>query len=113
VLREPPEGDIAAHVSKGVGSAMWNYRARVIAHAPAKRLASRLPPSVNVEPLDDFTCGVDVGADTPQMLALYLGLLDVEFDIEDVDVHAALIEQLRHLASRYQRVVNHAAEQST
>jgi len=38
--RELPEEDVAAYLSKGVGSAMWRYRARVTVHAPADVVAA-------------------------------------------------------------------------
>jgi hypothetical protein len=58
-------------------------------------------PAVVVEAVDEHTCVIDVGSDTPQMLALYLGMLDVDFDVEDPE----LVEQLRTLADRYRRVI--------
>jgi hypothetical protein len=83
------------------GSATWRYRARVRVHAPAAMVAGRLPPAVVVEAVDEHTCVIDVGSDTPQMLALYLGMLEVDFDVEDPE----LVEQLRTLADRYRRVI--------
>jgi predicted DNA-binding transcriptional regulator YafY len=99
VPRELPGGDVVTYLLRGVGSATWRYRARVRVHAPAAMVAGRLPPAVVVEAVDEHTCVIDVGSDTPQMLVLYLGMLDVDFDVEDPE----LVEQLRTLADRYRR----------
>ena len=101
--RPLPDGDAALHVLKGTGAAMWNYRASVIAHAPADQLVPRLPAAIEVEPIDEGTCRVRVGSDTPQLLAAYLGMLDVDFEIENPDAHQELIAHLERLAGRYQR----------
>jgi predicted DNA-binding transcriptional regulator YafY len=101
--REPPNGDAVTHLLRGVGSATWRYRARVKVHAAAETLAGRLPPAVTVEPVDERTCFVSVGSDTPQMLALYLGMLDADFEVGDAP---ELASQLRALADRYRRATS-------
>ena len=101
--RQLPDGDPALHVLKGTGAAMWNYRADVIAHAPADAVIPRLPPAVAVDPIDENTCRVHVGSDTPEMLALYLGMLGTDFEIEDPGAHLELVQHLRDLADRYRR----------
>ena len=102
VPREPPGGDVVAYLQRGVGSATWRYRARVKVHAPATVVAGRLPPAVLVDPVDEHTCIIDAGSDTPQMLAVYLGMLDVDFE---VDGPPELVEQLATLAARYRRAI--------
>jgi len=96
----PPEREIAAQVARGVGQATWRYRARVIVHAPAAYVRGRLPIPLDVEPLDENRCAFEPGSDHPEMLALYLGLLDAEFTIVDSPELAAA---LRRLAERYER----------
>jgi predicted DNA-binding transcriptional regulator YafY len=98
--RRVPGGDVTAYVEKTVGQATWRYRARVLLHTPASSLAGRLPPAVELEPADDRTCIATAGADDPTTLALYLGLLDVDFDILDAP---ELAEALAELAARYTR----------
>jgi predicted DNA-binding transcriptional regulator YafY len=100
--RDPPDGDVASYLLRGVGAATWRYRARVIVHAPATVIAGRLPPAVLVEAVDEHTCAVSVGSDTPQMLALYLGMLDADFEVGEAP---ELVEQLRTLADRYRRAI--------
>ena len=99
----PPDDEIAAQVARGVGEATWRYRARVIVHAPAAYVRSRLPIPVDVESLGDDRCAFEPGSDHPQMLALYLGLLDADFEVVD---SPELVDALRILAARYQRAVS-------
>jgi predicted DNA-binding transcriptional regulator YafY len=108
--RQLPDGDAALHVLKGTGAAMWNYRADVIAHAPAGTVIPRLPPAVTVDPIDERTCRVHVGSDTPEMLALYLGMLGADFEIADPQAHPELVRHLRELADRYQRAASRLAD---
>ncbi len=98
--RDPPDGDVVRHLLRGVGAATWRYRARVTVHAPAARLAARLPPAIGVEAVDERTSVVSVGSDTPGMLAVYLGMLDADFEVVEPP---ELVEQLRTLADRYRR----------
>jgi hypothetical protein len=98
----PPGGDVVTYLQRGVGSATWRYRARVKVHAPATVVAGRLPPAVLVDAVDEHTCIIDAGSDTPQMLAVYLGMLDVDFE---VDGPPELVEQLASLADRYRRAI--------
>jgi predicted DNA-binding transcriptional regulator YafY len=100
--RDPPDGDVVSHLLRGVGAATWRYRARVTVHAPATAVAARLPPAVLVEAVDEHTCVVSAGSDTPQMLAAYLGMLDADFEVGEAP---ELVEQLRTLADRYRRAI--------
>jgi predicted DNA-binding transcriptional regulator YafY len=98
----PPDEEIAAQVARGAGQATWRYRARVIVHAPAAYVRDRLPIPVNVESLGEDRCVFEPGSDHLQMLALYLGLLDADFEITD---SPELVAALRDLAARYQRAI--------
>jgi predicted DNA-binding transcriptional regulator YafY len=100
--RDPPDGDVVTYLLRGVGAATWRYRARVRVHAPAAQVAGRLPPAVVVEAVDERTCIADVGSDTPEMLALYLGMIGEDFE---ADGPPELVEQLRTLADRYLRAL--------
>jgi len=99
----PPDDEVAARVARGVGEATWRYRARVIVHAPAAYVRARLPIPVDVESLGDDRCAFEPGSDHPLMLALYVGMLDADFEIVD---SPELIDALRRLAERYQRAVD-------
>ena len=99
----PPEREITARMARGIGEATWRYRARVIVHAPAQHVRDRLPIPVDVEPLGDDRCAFEPGSDHPQMLALYLGMLDADFEIVD---SPELVAALRQLADRYHRAID-------
>ncbi|WP_433723069.1 hypothetical protein ACQP0C_23345 [Nocardia sp. CA-129566] len=75
--------------ARDVGAATWRYRARVRVAAPATDVRSRLPAAVTVEPDGPNHCVLQVGSDTPHMLTLYLGLLDVDFEVLDAPELAA------------------------
>jgi predicted DNA-binding transcriptional regulator YafY len=98
----PPDEAIAARVARGVGEAAWRYRARVIVHASAEYVRSRLPIALPVQPLGADRCAFEPGSDDPRMLALYLGMLDADFTIVD---SPELVAAVAELATRFQRVV--------
>jgi predicted DNA-binding transcriptional regulator YafY len=99
----PADHDIAAQVVSGVGEATWRYRARVIVQASAEYVRGRLPIPADVESLGEDRCAFEPGSDHPEMLALYLGLLDADFTIID---SPELIDALRKLTGRYQRAID-------
>jgi predicted DNA-binding transcriptional regulator YafY len=102
----PPDEEIMARVARGVGEATWRYRARVIVHAPAEHVRSKLPIPVDVSPITGQSCVFEPGSDHPEMLALYLGMLDADFTVED---SPELAGALRKLSDRYQRAIAHHA----
>jgi predicted DNA-binding transcriptional regulator YafY len=105
----PPEREIAAQVARGIGEATWRYRARVIVHAPADSVRDRLPIPVPVESLGQDQCAFEPGSDHPEMLALYLGMLDADFTIVD---SPELVDTLRKLTGRYQRAIDSSQQAS-
>jgi predicted DNA-binding transcriptional regulator YafY len=105
----PPDREITAQVARGIGEATWRYRARVVVHAPAGYVRSRLPIPVEVEPLGEDRCAFEPGSDHPEMLALYLGMLDADFTIVD---SPELVDALRKLTRRYQRAID-ASQQAS
>jgi predicted DNA-binding transcriptional regulator YafY len=98
--RPAPDGDFARHVQRGAGAAMWRYRARLLLHAPAAAVAARLPPAVEVEPAGADRCVLHAGSDSLAMLAVQVGLLEVDFEVLDPP---ELREHLAALARRYAR----------
>ncbi len=99
----PSDQEIAEQVARGAGQATWRYRARVIVHAPAEHVRSRLPVPVEVEAVDRDRCVFEPGSDHPEMLALYLGLLGADFEVLD---SPELVDALRGLTARYQRAID-------
>jgi predicted DNA-binding transcriptional regulator YafY len=99
--RDLPEADIANYVARTVGSATWAFRARVTVHASAATVRGRLPFDVGaIEAVDDGTCLLECGSDNPHRLALYLGMLDLDFE---VDQPPELLGELRALSDRFAR----------
>jgi predicted DNA-binding transcriptional regulator YafY len=99
--RQPPE-DVATFVARNLGTATWRYRATVTVHAPAAELVKRLPPGVDVVEATEDGCRVAVGSDTPGMLAVYIGLMDADFEVTEPP---ELVAELAKLADRYARAV--------
>ncbi|MGW0431748.1 helix-turn-helix transcriptional regulator [Micromonospora sp. NPDC003197] len=99
--RDPPEGGAAAYVARGASAAAWRYRSRVVVHAPAEVVTSRINPAVGVvEAVDEHTCVLHTGADRLDNLAVHLGLLDLDFDVTEPP---ELVAYLRTLTARYAR----------
>lgn len=99
--RDLPAEDIAEYVSARVAAAPWRTRVRVVVKAPAAEIGARVPAFAgSVEPLDDDTCVFSTGADNPETLAIWLGMLGADFTVENAP---ELVEHLRSLAERYAR----------
>jgi predicted DNA-binding transcriptional regulator YafY len=92
--RDLPEKDAGEFVQRGVGAATWRSFARIRLHAPAQKVRPKLLPAIRLEPDGPDHCIVEVGSDTPEMLALYVGLLDVDFEVLDAPEFAAHLDRL-------------------
>lgn len=100
--REPPAEDIGQYVMHNVRTAPGRHEARVVVKAPAAEITERVPKGIAVEPIDDDTCAVHATANSVEMLALYLGMLDAEFTVTEP---AELVERLGKLSARFSRAV--------
>lgn len=101
VPRELPGPDLATFVTRGRMAALWNYRARVIVDAPAEVVAGRIPTGVwVVEPVDEQSSALYAGAQSAELLAAYLGALDLDFHV-DFDRAPDLARAVATLAERY------------
>ena len=90
-------------MARTVGSATWAYRARGKVHASAEDLAKKLPFATGVvETIDERTSWFTCGADSPLLLAVHLGMLDLDFE---VSLAPELVAELRSLANRYRRAI--------
>jgi predicted DNA-binding transcriptional regulator YafY len=104
--RELPGGDAAAYVTRGVAR-MWPYQATVRLHAGAASREARMCTTYGrIEPVDERTCLLHFGADTPHALAFLLGALEVDFDVQDPP---ELAEELLRLADRFRRAARPGA----
>ncbi|GAA3803122.1 helix-turn-helix transcriptional regulator [Streptomyces phyllanthi] len=80
--REPPEGDVATYVAHRLSSRAWRFQATVTLHESAEAVADRVWPGMGVvEPLDDRSCLLRLGADTPRDLAWMITSVDADFTL--------------------------------
>jgi predicted DNA-binding transcriptional regulator YafY len=99
--RDPPDDDLVAYIARGVWSASWRHHAWVRLHAPAEAVAQRIPPGVGLlEAVDQDACLLRTGAETLEILAVHLGMLGADFE---VDEPPEPVDHLRMLADRYRR----------
>jgi hypothetical protein len=64
-------------------------------------VTARINPAVGVvEAVDEHTCVLDTGADSLTTLAVYLGLLEVDFEVTEPP---ELVAHLCALTARYTR----------
>jgi predicted DNA-binding transcriptional regulator YafY len=96
--RALPEDDVVAYVVRRISTAAWRYRARVLVHAPAATVAARIAVPVDIEVVDESTCQVELGADDPDRLALWIAQLDVDVEVLD---GAELAVAFHRLARRF------------
>ncbi|WP_433159720.1 helix-turn-helix transcriptional regulator [Kribbella sp. CA-247076] len=108
--RELPEEDVAEFVRRSVGTASWQYRARVKVFVSAEYVKNRMPIPIEPEVVDDGACIVEMGSDDPHQLALWLGLLDAEFEVLDAP---ELAQAVREVGDRYHRAAGKADQGRT
>ncbi|MBT2517937.1 WYL domain-containing protein [Streptomyces sp. ISL-90] len=96
--RSLPE-DASALVLRGIATAGWNARARIIVHAPATSVLERIDPTVGtVEVLTESTSALLTGADSLERIAAYVGMLGFDFNVDYPDELGRL---LRVVGTRY------------
>jgi len=99
--RPPPEGGLAAYVSRSVAVAAYPVRASVLLHAPIAEMARKVSPSAGVlESAGPNRCLLHAGAPSLDALAVWMSLLGVDFEIRDPPEAR---EHLRRLAARAAR----------
>ncbi|NKZ00072.1 helix-turn-helix transcriptional regulator [Nocardiopsis alborubida] len=101
-----PGDDAVEYVVGRVSKAAWKYRARVLVHAPAARVAAKIPVPVDIEAVDETTCRVELGSDDPDRLALWMTQLDADIEVVDGDELAAAFDRL---ATRLRRAAGGAS----
>ncbi|MGW0521809.1 helix-turn-helix transcriptional regulator [Crossiella sp. NPDC003009] len=100
---EFPGGDYASFVLRDVATAGWQVHARITVRAPAEDVLARINPAVGVvEAVDESTSVLVTGADSLEMIAVYIGMLGLDFHVTEPP---ELVEHLRTLGRRYARAV--------
>jgi predicted DNA-binding transcriptional regulator YafY len=103
--RDPPGGDAAAYVSRSISSAPYRYQARIRLHLPARAAAQRLPPTVcHLQADGENACILHTGAESPDVLAIYVAILGAEFESLDPP---DLARHILALAGRLTRAARH------
>ncbi|MFI9487245.1 helix-turn-helix transcriptional regulator [Promicromonospora sp. NPDC052451] len=99
---EPPF-DLTEFVVREVARTGWAVHARILVHAPAHEVLDRINPAVGtVEPRDDATCVLVTGGDSIETVAVWIGMLGLDFT---ADGPPALVEHLALLSRRYAAAV--------
>jgi predicted DNA-binding transcriptional regulator YafY len=110
--REPPDGDVAAYLSHQLSSRTWPLQATVTMHEPAAAIAARIWPGMGVvEAVDDRSCMVHLGADTPYDLMWMIISIDADFTLTSGP--PALADALRVQAARCRNAVRDTAVRDT
>jgi len=95
------DAEVQALVSRGIPPTARRYQARVLVDAPAALISDRIGPWVGtVEADGGDRCILDTGADSLELLAVHLGMLEADFTVTDPP---ELVDHLRRLALRYGR----------
>jgi hypothetical protein len=85
-----------------IRTAPGRHAARVVVKAPAAEITERVPRGIAVEPIDDNTCAVHVTANSVEMMALYIGMMDAEFTVTEPP---ELVARLSKLSERFSSAV--------
>jgi len=106
--RPVPEGSAARFVGRRIASSPYPCRGRVEFLAPASRVAPGIPPSAgHVEPIDETRCSLEAGASSWTRLALYITLVDEDFEvIEPPELRA----EVRRLGARLRRATRSSGQ---
>lgn len=102
--REPPEGDVAAYLSRQLSSQAWPHRAIVRLHESAEALADRIWPGMGVvEAIDNHSCLLHVGAESVPSLVWMITSTNTDFTL--LDGTAELADAFRTQSGRCDRAV--------
>lgn len=97
--RPLPGGDYASFVLREVAASGWAVHARVLVDAPAQEVLNRINPTVGVvETVDAQHSVLVTGADTYEIIAVWIGMLGLDFH---VDGPPELLDHLTLLSRRY------------
>lgn len=102
--REPPEGDVAAYLSMRLSARAWPQQATVLLHRPVDDAADRVWPGMGVlEAVDEHSCRLHVGSDSPEQLVWMITSVDLDFTL--LTGPPELVDALRAQAARCERAV--------
>ncbi len=101
-LRPLPTDDVAAYITSKTRQVQRKVRGRVVVHAPAPDVATRMDGwnEGSVEDLGDGRCLLQLGGRSVEDIAFWLGILDADFEVIDSPELACAV---RRVADRYAR----------
>jgi predicted DNA-binding transcriptional regulator YafY len=98
-----PGEDYPSFVLRDVASTGYKVHARITVLASAAEVLSRINPTVGiVESVDADTCVLVTGADSAETMAVWIGMLGLDFRVTEPP---ALVEHLRQVSERYRRAI--------
>lgn len=101
--RPMPGDELMDFVLRDVASTGWKVHARITVFASAEEVLSRIHAAVGiVESVDDTTCVLITGAESLEVVAVYIGMLGLDFHITN---QPALAEHLQIIGERYLRSI--------
>lgn len=99
----PFPGDLTDFVVREVARAGWAVHTRILVEASADEVLARINPAVGtVEPYDENRCVLVTGGDSLEVVAVWIGMLGLDFTVSEPP---ELVRHLEQLARRYQRAV--------
>ncbi|MBE1489611.1 helix-turn-helix transcriptional regulator [Plantactinospora soyae] len=101
--RDPPDGDVIAYLSRQLSTGPWAVRATVVMHQPAATVADLVWPGMGaVEAVDDSSCLLHLGAESPADLAWMVTSVGVDFTVHEPP---ELVDAIRTLGERCRRAI--------
>lgn len=101
--RPMPDEDYTDFVMRDVAVTGWKVHARITVFAPAEAVLARIHAAVGiVESIDESTCVLVTGADSLEVVAVYIGMLGLDFHVTGPP---GLVEHLRVIGDRYRRAI--------
>ena len=98
-----PGEDYTSFVLREVAFSGWAIHTRIAVDAPAEDVLARINPTVGVvESVDDAHCVLVTGGDSVEIIAVYIGMLGLDFHVTDPP---ALVEAVAQVGDRYRRAV--------
>jgi len=102
--RPLPGEDYTSFVLREVAFSGWSVHARISVDASAEEVLKRINPTVGVvESVDAGHCVLVTGADSVEMIAVYIGLLGLDFHVTEPP---ELVEAVAAVGERYRRAVS-------
>ncbi|MEU3143719.1 YafY family protein [Streptomyces sp. NPDC006999] len=108
VPREPPAGDLASYVSRGVSTRAYASQAAIRLLVPVEEAAERISPSTGALRADGpDACVLSTGAASFDALMVHVLLLGFEFEVLEP---AGLVEEIATARDRLSRALSRAGE---